>query len=102
MQVGGLGIYLGLSGPTDHDVANEGHPSAGPKDAMSAWPADRGIDPVPRFRGNEEVEAPTLVVPLLEGRRLDLDVLEAFHSLAGEGGHAFAGLHRGQREAEGG
>src|SRR5947209_589226 len=39
---------------------------------------------------------------MLEGRGQHLDVVEAAQALAGEGGHAFAGLNCGHREAEGG
>jgi hypothetical protein len=41
---------------------------------MRSPPANRRVDPVPRRRSHEDIEASTAVVPLLERRRLDVDV----------------------------
>ena len=63
-------------------------------------PADRRVDPVPRRRGREHVEASTRVVPLLERRRLNVDVAEGSEPLASKRGHARAGLDRGHRTSQ--
>ena len=100
VEVGGLGVHLGLARPADDDVAEQRHPPAGAQHVVRSPPADRRVDPVPRRRGHEDVEAPAAVVPLLERRRLDLDVREAGEPPAGERGHAGARLDGGHRAPE--
>ena len=63
-------------------------------------PADRRVHPVPRRRGDEDVEAPTAIVPLLEPRRLDRDVAEGGEPLAGERGRLGARLDGSHRASE--
>ena len=48
---------------------------------------DRGIHPVPRVAGRDEIEGPAQRIPLLEGRNVDLDPTAASHS-----GHPFIRL----------
>jgi hypothetical protein len=51
---------------------------------MRSAPANGRVDPVPRRRGHEDIEAPSAVMPLLERRILDLDVAEGGKPLASE------------------
>jgi hypothetical protein len=87
MQIGGFGVHLRLSGPADNDVAEQRHPASGTEQVVRSRPANRRVDPVPRRRGHQDIEASTAVVPLLEARRLDGDVAEGGGPLAGECGH---------------
>lgn len=68
VEIGGLGVYLRLARPADHDVAEQCHPSSRTEHVVRALPADRRIDPMPRHRSHQDIEVPTAVVPLLERR----------------------------------
>src|SRR5215216_5607882 len=70
VQIGGLGVHLRLSRPADNDVTEQRHPTCWTEHVVRSPPANRGVDPVPRRRRDEDIEAPTTVVPLLERRRL--------------------------------
>jgi hypothetical protein len=95
VQIGGLGVHLRLSRPAYNDIAEQRHPTSGTEHVVRSPPADRRVDPVPRRRRDEDIEASTTVVPLLERRRLDVDVGEAADSMAGECGHLRARLDGG-------
>jgi hypothetical protein len=58
MQIGGLGVHLRLTQRADNNVAEQRHPSPGLEHIMRSAPADRRVDPVPRRRGHEDIEAP--------------------------------------------
>src|SRR6266700_2761183 len=100
MQIGGLGVYLRLTRPADNNVAEQRHPSPGMEQVMRPAPANGRVDPVPRRRGHQDIEAPSAAVPLLERRILDLDVAEGGEPLASQRGHARAGLDGGYRVPE--
>jgi hypothetical protein len=87
VQISGLGVHPRLSRPAYNDIAEQRHPTSGTEHVVRSPPADRRVDPVPRRRRDEDIEASTTVVPLLERRRLDVDVGEAADSMAGECGH---------------
>jgi len=67
---------------------------------MRPAPANGRVDPMPRRRGHEDIEAPPAVVPLLERRILDRDVAEGGEPLASERGQARTALDGGHRVPE--
>jgi hypothetical protein len=87
VQVGGLGVHLRLPLPANDDVAEQGDPPSRSEHGVRPPPADGRIDPVPRRRRHERVEAPAAVVPLLERGFLDADVAEGLDPATGERGH---------------
>jgi hypothetical protein len=95
VEVGGLGVHLRLSRPTDNNVAEQRHPTSGTEHVVCSLPANRRIDPVPRRRSHEDIEARAVVVPLLKPRRLDFDVAEGSEPSASERGHSRARLEGG-------
>jgi hypothetical protein len=97
VDIGGLGVYLRLSRPTDNNVAEQRHPASGTKHVVRSLPADRRVDPMPRRGGHEGIEVSAAVVPLLERRRLDFDVVEGGDPPASEYGHLCAWLDGGHR-----
>lgn len=100
MQVRGLGVHLWLARPAHHHGADQCHPPVGAKDTMSTRPSDRRIDPVPRRCSDQQVEAAPAVVPVLEPRCLDLDVLEPAHPIPGDRGQCGTRLDGGDRPSE--
>ena len=97
MEISGFGVNLRLTRPADNNVAEQRHPSPGMEHLMRPAPADGRVDPVPRRCGDQDIEAPSAVVPLLERRILDPGVGESGEPLASDRGHARAGLDGGHR-----
>jgi len=95
VQIGRLGVHLRLSRPADNDVAEQSHPACGTEHLVRSLPGNRRVDPMPRRCSHEDIEASTAVVPLLERRRLDVDVAEGGEPLASERGHFRARLDGG-------
>jgi hypothetical protein len=56
------------------DVTDRRHPAAGTQYVTSSRPTGSRLDPVPRRRRDQDVEAPPAVVPFFERRLLDGDV----------------------------
>jgi hypothetical protein len=67
---------------------------------MRPAPANGRVNPGPRRRGHEDIEAPSAVIPLLERRILDQDVADGGEPLTRERGHARAQLDAGHRAPE--
>ena len=86
----------------DDDVAEQRDPPAGSEDVVRTAPADRRIDPVPRRRRDQQVEAAAAIVPPLERRLLDGDAGRTGEPLAGDRRERGARLHRGDGRTEAG
>lgn len=87
VEIGGLGIHLRFSRPADNNVAEQRHLASGMEHVVRSLPANRRVNPVPRRRSHEDIEASTAVVLLLKRRRLDFDVAEGSDPVASECGH---------------
>jgi hypothetical protein len=61
VEIGGLGIHLRFSRPADNDVAKQRHPASGMEHVVRSLPANRRVNPVPRRRSHEDIEASTAV-----------------------------------------
>ena len=64
VEIGSLGVHFRLTLPADDNVAKQRHPSPRMEHVMRSAPANGRVDPVPRRRGHQDIEAPSAVVPL--------------------------------------
>ena len=100
VEIGGLRVHLGFTRPPNDDVAEHRHPSSWTQSTVRSAPAVGRIDPMPRRRGDLDIEAAIKVVPRFERRILELDVGEGRQPLAGDLDQARAWLDRGHRASE--
>ena len=92
MEVGGLGVDLGLAETANDDIAEQRQPPAGAKNIVRSSPPDFGVDPMPRRGRHDEVELFAEVLPRFERGGLDGNVGERRYPLTSTVCEGLSGL----------